>query len=616
MSDSVRSRYMMLGAVFALVIAVLAFRLWTMQVINGPEYVAASEQNRVREVSVVAPRGRILDRNGVVLVDNRATLAILAERSILDDTATLRRLADLIGVPASTLSSRILTSRDAALAQHVLMVDAPRRVVDYIAEHPGLFPDVVVEPRTVRTYPNGTLASHVLGYTGGISDDELASEGFIDYHPGDVVGKSGAEAQFESILQGDRGYRTIEVDAVGRIRREISSVEPERGRDVQLTIDAKVQADAERVLHDALNNAHLLDMPNADAGAIVAMEIESGDVLAMASAPSFDPRDFIGGISSEVWESITSTDSGAPLTNRAIASGYAPASTFKPFIAMAGLSEGIFTTGSHWTCQGTWVGMGSQWPKRCWNRSGHGGIGFNRSIAVSCDVVYYEIGYGFYKTGTESLQEYLRTWGFGSRTGIDLPGEISGRIPDAQWKKEFNANYPEYQGWLPGDTVNMSIGQGDVLATPIQLASSYSAIANGGHVVQPHVFKAALDPSGSSIITARPEELLAPEVSGEHLSATISALRSVVTEGTAANAFRGFGTETAGKTGTAEVAGKDDYALYVGYVPYDEPRYCVAVVIEQGGGGGAVATSAARAVMGSLLGQEPEWVSTGRDLSR
>lgn len=616
MNDSTRSRYMGLGGVFIAVILILTVRLWTMQVINGPDYIEASEQNRVREVSVVAPRGRILDRNGVVLVDNRPSLVVLAERTILEDPPTLRRLADITGLPQSAIESRILTSRDAALAQHTVLIDAPRRVVDYIAEHPQLFPGVAVEPRTVRTYPNGSLAAHVLGYTGGISDDELSSESFIDYHPGDVVGKSGAEVQFESILQGDRGLRTVEVDAVGRVRREISTIAPEPGRDVRLTIDAKVQHDAESVLGEALDNAHLLNMPNADAGAIVALDVKTGGILAMASAPSFEPEMFIGGISTEEWESITSTESGSPLTNRTIASGYAPASTFKPFIGMAALEGSLINANSHWNCQGTWTGMGSDWPKRCWNLSGHGSIGFNRGVAQSCDVVFYEIGYEFYKGGDESLQQYLHTWGFGEKTGVDLPGEVAGRVPDAAWKKDFNRNYPEYQAWLPGDTVNMSIGQGDALATPLQLATAYAGIANGGEMITPHVFDAALSPSGESIIAATPQTLRTPEVSDENLSTTLTALRSVVTEGTAVAAFRGFDVPTAGKTGTAQVAGKDDFALYVGFAPYDDPRYCVAVVIEQGGGGGAVATSAARAVMASLLGQEAEWVQTGQDASR
>lgn len=616
LEDRIRPRLMTLGALFFITIAVLFVRLWTMQVLSGAEYSALADENRIREVTVVAPRGRILDRNGVVLVDNRATLALLAQRSLLEDPTTLRRLSDLLGIPVTAIESRILTSREAALAPHVIAYDVEDRVVAYVSEHLDLFPGVSVEPRTVRTYPNGTLAAHVLGYVGGISDEELASETFIDYDPGDVVGKTGAEAQYESVLQGDRGVRTVEVDAMGRLRRVIDEIEPEQGSDVRLTIDAGVQAVSETALGEAFAAAAGLGFPQANAGAVVALDVKTGDVLAMASAPTYRPEAFTGGISSDEWERITSKESGYPLTNRAISSGYAPASTFKAFVGLAGLEEGVATSGTSWTCEGTWTGMGTQWKKMCWKHSGHGGIGFERGIAESCDVVFYEIGYDFYRSGTEKLQEYIRTWGYGAKTGIDLPGEVTGRIPDAAWKKDFNQNYPEYQKWLPGDTVNMSIGQGDVLATPLQIATSYAGIANGGTLMVPHVFKAALGEDGTEVVVPELKTLAAPQVSDANLAVMQRALRRVVTDGTGAAAFRSMGVATAGKTGTAQVAGKEDYALYVGYAPYDDPQYCVAVVIEQGGGGGAVASSAARKVLSSLLGLDTGYVSTSADYSR
>lgn len=616
LKDNLRPRFLVLAAIFTGVLFILLIRLWTMQVINGAEYVTLAEQNRIREVTMVAPRGRILDRNGIVLVDNRATLAVLAERSVLDNAATIKRLADLIGIPSTAIESRILTSREAALAPHAVMLDAPVRVVSYLAEHPDLFPGISVEPRTVRTYPFGALAAHVLGYAGGISDDELASETFIDYDPGDVVGKTGAEAQFESILQGDRGVRTVEVDAVGRVRRVISEIEPEPGRDVMLTIDINAQRVAEEALQQAFAAAAGLGFPQANAGSVVALDVKTGETLAMASAPTFAPEKFVGGITTEEWDSITSKESGYPLNNRAISSGYAPASTFKAFVGLAGLQNGIVTPGTTSNCQGTWTGFGTQWKKMCWKHSGHGAITFERAIAESCDVYFYDVGKAFYNTGNESLQAYIDSWGYGSKTGIDLPGEVTGRVPDIAWKKDFNKNYPEYQKWLPGDTVNMSIGQGDALATPLQIAASYAGIANDGKLMRPHVFKAAVSDTGVPIIEAKSEVFATPEVSAANLTTIQSALRRVITNGTGASAFRNMSVPSAGKTGTAQVAGKEDYALYVGYAPYDDPQYSVSVVIEQGGGGGAVASSAARKVLSSLLGLDTGYVPTAQDFSR
>ncbi|MDZ4180761.1 MAG: penicillin-binding transpeptidase domain-containing protein, partial [Coriobacteriia bacterium] len=349
--------------------------------------------------------------------------------------------------------------------------------------------------------------------------------------------------------------------------------------------------------------------------AAVATDIETGEVLAMASLPTYDPTVFLGGISTSNWEQLNAKESEYPLNNRAIMALYPPASTFKIMTGLAGLEHGVTREWGTYYCSGRWTEMGEQWSKFCWNRSGHGTISFHEGMAQSCDTVFYEIGYEFYKQGDEKFQKYSRQWGYGSLTGVDLPGEVEGRIPDAAWKTAFNKNYPEFRTWLPGDTVNLSIGQGDVLATPLQVVASYAGIANDGVIMRPHVLRQVLDSKGDPVLEFEPEIAFEPEVSDQNLDTIARSLVTVTTSGTGKGAFKGFPVKVAGKTGTAEVATKDDYAWFAAYAPADAPRYAVTVVIEQGGGGGAVAAPAARKILAALLGLPVEHV-TAEDRSR
>lgn len=610
-----KSRFAILGGVVFAVLGVLLFRLWSMQVLSGEAFAELSESNRVREVTTEAPRGRILDRNGRALVTNRPTLAVLVSRNAAGDDEMLSRLSALLEMPVSDLRERALSVKEAALAPRVVAIDVPMETVAYLAEHESEFPGVEVQTRAVREYPQGRLAAHVLGYTGEMSDSELSSEAYAGYDPTDIVGKAGAEKSFESVLQGDRGRRILEVDATGRPRRVIEEVDPEPGRDVVLTIDADAQKVAESALAEALKDAHRQRYPKAKAGAIVALDVRNGDVLAMASAPTYDPTVFLGGVSQKEWRSLTSTSSEFPLNNRAIAAQYPAASTFKAFTGLAGLENGFTRQWSTYSCQGGWTGMGEQWKKYCWDRGGHGTESFMAGVADSCDTVFYEIGYSLYKDRGEKLQKMARSFGYGSKLGIDLPGEADGRVPDAAWKKAYNENYPEYQRWLPGDTVNIAIGQGDLLVTPLQVAGTYGAIANGGKVLKPHVMKQVLGGDGKPVLTAKTEVVFAPKLKKQNLAIMQSALRGVITDGTGTSAFRGFDVSAAGKSGTAEVDGKDDMAWFVGYAPADKPRYVVACVVEQGGHGGSVAGPAVRQVLAQLLGEEVEHV-TATDNSR
>lgn len=606
--DQLKSRYAALAVVFLGVLGVLLVRLWSMQVLYADEFASAAENNRVREIPVQAPRGRILDRNGEPLVQNRATLGVTVDPSVRGDEELLYRLSVVLDMPFADVLERASSEREAALQPRVVAVDVPLETVAYLAEHEPEFPGVAVSVVPVREYPNGRLAAHVLGYTGEISEEALASEEMDGYVLGDIVGKSGAESQFESVLQGEKGYRRIEVDALGRARTVLDEAEPVSGSDVKLTIDIGVQRVAEEALAHALEAAWANDFRNARAGAAIALDVRTGEVLAMASVPTYDPTLFIGGISRADWEALNAKDSEYPLNNRAFQALYPPASTFKAITGMAGLEYGVTSLSHSYYCSGRWTGQGEDWSKFCWNRSGHGAVGFTRGISESCDVVFYEIGLEFYRRGAEEMQEFSRRFGLGSQVGIDLPGELAGRVPDAQWKAEWNRDFPEYQRWLPGDDTNFVIGQGDMLVTPLQMASAFAGIANDGDIMRPHVMMEVLDSKGEPVRAFEPETAFAIEASPESLRAVHNALVAVTEGGTGTSAFRGFPERVAGKTGTAEVAGKDDYAWFIAYAPADAPRYAVAVVIEQGGGGGAVAAPAAREILSALLGLPVETV--------
>lgn len=610
-----KDRFAIFTLIVLVVFAALALRLWGLQVLSGAEYAALAEDNRIREIALDAPRGRILDRNGELLVNNRSSMAVVAMSSVKDDDDILVVLSNLLQMPHQEIYDRIASVREAPLKPRIVAIDVSTEAIAYLAENQEDFPGVDIRALPVREYPNGAIAAHVLGYTGEISDAQLSDSAFEEYEYGDLVGKTGAELQFESVLQGDRGFRRVEVDASGRLKRVIEEIEPVPGRDVVLTIDLKVQKAAEEALSRALQEAHLDGYKNAKAAAAIAMDARTGEVLALASLPTYDPEMFVGGISKDNWRQLTAEGSEYPLTNRVLAGLYPPASTFKVVTGFAGMANGL--TGIHTTyrCQGRWVEMGERWPKFCWDRGGHGTLSFSDAMSRSCNVVFYELGYAFYRQEDNTLQDYAKQWGFGSETGIDLPGEKSGRIPDAQWKEERFRDFPEQQTWLPGEAVDLAIGQGDVLTTPLQVAAAYAGVANDGAIMRPTIFRQVLDTNGNPVLEGEPQVAFEPDTSAENLQSMIRMLERVTTDGTAKGAFSGFPIRVAGKTGTAQVANRDDFAWFVGFAPADDPRYVVAVLAEQAGGGGAIAAPAAREVFSALFDLPIERV-TATDQSR
>lgn len=612
--SATRRRFFGFLAVIATCIGALIVKLWSMQVISGAEYTAKAEGNRINEYTTSAPRGRIYDRNGVELVGNRASFAVLVSADVEFDKNVLQRLSDVLGIPRETISSLASSQAQGAQADRVIALDVDDRAVAYISEHPNAFPGVRIESRTVRTYPHDTLAAHVLGYTGTISQEELKREvSGLTYELGDIVGKDGVEQAFETYLQGDRGVKRVEVNAAGEVVNSVDSVEPVQGNDIRITLDADVQRVAEEALQQAFSDAARTGNDSARSGAIVCMNCNTGEIIAMASAPTYNPSQFIGGISSDIWEEMTSEESAYPLSNRCIAGLYPAASTLKGFTGLAGLEYGFVTDNSVWECEGTWTGFGEEWPQKCWSSKGHGSIGFHHGIVESCDVVFYEIAKNFYqyKDNETALQDYLKSWGFGSKTGIELSGEAEGRVPTPDWKKRFNRDAPESQAWLPGDLSNLIIGQGDLLVTPLQLCCGYAGLATG-RIPKPVLLHSVVSTDGT--MTAVDGEryqgsVLDPEFDEKNIAIMRSGFQGVVADGSVKRVFEDLGVVTAGKTGTGEVAGKDDYGWYVGYGPVDAPEYVCACCIEEGGSGASCAAPAVRSVLAAAFGLSSEHVS-------
>jgi penicillin-binding protein 2 len=589
-----------MGAAVLLVIGALFLQAWNLEVLQGSAFAAAATSNRTRRVSLPAARGNILDDKGRVLVGNRAVMEVTAMPAVAQDTTLEARLSAAIGVSVQQIQKAMTNYKAQPLAPRVLRVGVPMTAVAYLYEHQAFFPGVSVEPAAVRVYPNKQLAAQVLGYTGEISDQQLKSGAFPGAQLGTIVGKSGVEEYYDHALEGEPGFDTFEVNAAGQPTATVAHADPRVGSDVELTIDRDVQAVAEKSLRDAIATAHSAGFTKAKAGAAVVLDVKTGGVVAMASAPTYDPSQFVNGISTAQWASLTATSAEFPLTNRAIMSSYPPGSTFKAIVAMGALQDGIIRASTQFNCVGIWKNLGRPWKKN-WTTVDQGWHSVVWAIEQSSDTFFYNVGEAFWKAPGEKLQAFARSVGLGSTLGIDLPGEAPGRVPNAAWKKAFNSGYPQYQGWVGGDTVNMAIGQGDLLVTPLQLCDYYATLANGGHPMKPHVLKAVLSDNGTPALLDTPTVIAQPRLSAANLATLRQALVAVTTAGTGASAFSGFPIEVAGKTGTAQVKGKSDYAWFACYAPANNPRYAVVVMVEQGGEGGATAAPAARQIMCKLF---------------
>ncbi len=639
--DSPRLRLSILGIVVFAMFAALFTRLWYLQVMSTDEFQVVAQANRTREVPVEAPRGRILDRNGKVLVDNRVSIQVTIDRTVLNDledderTDVLTRLAEGLsqaGKPTTVaqLEERVADQRYSPYVPIPVAGDVPEDLKIWIDERADELPSVAAERVAVRRYPYGPLAAHVLGYTGKVTKDELELVGNSPkpYTLNDEIGKAGIERVFEADLRGTPGVTLLEVDTEGKTIRVIpeGTTAPIPGDDVVLNLDIDVQATAEQALQTSLNRAaerppRGSDLPNVGkVGSTVVLDPNSGGVIAMASLPTYDPTRFVDGISETEWAELSDPASHYPLNNWALQGQYAPGSTFKPFTAWSALTAGLVTPQSTVNDTGAFTVPGCRGEKCIFRNDGgkaYGIVDLRKSLTVSSDFYYYNIGARFWVEqdalgGPEKFRDLLQQWGFYNKTGIDLPGEQAGRIPSPQWLKAYCEQAQCLEDtWRTGDNVNMAIGQGNVLVTPLQLAVGYAALGNGGNILEPHVAREVKDGvTGEVKRTIEPKVRNQVAIQPDWQQALIDGLVGVTTRegGTAVGAFAGFPSAeypVAAKTGTAQVKNKAPSAVFGALAPAGAPQYAVSVLLEESGYGGSVAAPVARRLFDVLSGTIP-----------
>ena len=596
-SQDVFAKQLKIAALFVLVIfSILILRLWFLQIVNGSVYRDRSENNRIRLQSMAPFRGVIRDRSGKILVDNRPSydLYVIPEE-IHDTEVLLNRLAVLGNLEMALMKERLSRAASGYPFKPVcLKKDISREELAMLETRRFDLPGVMIKVRPQRHYFYGDLAAHVLGYLGEISEKQLKSGQFPNAKSGDLIGKTGMERRWQKSLNGGRGGEQVEVDAAGRRIKVISQKLPVSGADVCLTINRELQTLAEK----ALSGKH---------GAVVAMDPRNGQILALASSPSYDPNLFITGFDGGTWKNIVSS-SDYPLHNRALTGQYPPGSVFKIIVALAGLEEGVITPWEALYCNGEYsLGRGRY---RCWKRWGHGKVDLNRALVESCDIYFYHLGM---RLGVDRIAHYARQLGLGQKTGLNLGHEKGGLIPTTEWKRKRWGT-----PWQGGETVSTAIGQSFVLVTPLQVATFVSAVFNGGHVYRPQVTRWVRKPGGESIFEFAPQLIRDVEIKPEYLELVKKALSGVVNHprGTGSKA-RLVDIKVAGKTGTAQVVNLKkekeakakgeipwkyrDHAWFVAVAPADAPRITVAVLVEHGGHGGSAAAPIAKTLIEAYL---------------
>ena len=624
-NNNTQWRLGIVGVVVMSLFAALLARLWYLQVLSGESLRQEATNNGVRLVYTEAPRGRLLDRQGRELVTNVVVSTVVADKRVVAESpGVLDRLTALLGVPRADLERRLADPRFSPVKPVPLADSVSKETLVYLREHQDEFPGVKGVQRTQRSYPHGSLAAHILGYVGEINERELAPRKVKGYRAGESIGKAGLELAYEEVLRGEPQIEKFEVDSKGRVTRALGVKPAVAGRDVLLTIDSDVQRLAEESLARGLDAARLgWDREQAKrflapGGSVVVLDPRDGSVLAMASMPNYDPGEFVDGISQARFAQLQDPSAGNPLNNRVIQGLYAPGSTFKLVTALAGLERGLISPRDTLEDTGS-ISIGN--PPRVFRNAlgrSHGRVDVARALAVSSDVFFYRLGQRFWEGrgnyGRAAIQDVARELGLGKPTGIELPFEAGGRIPDPETRKRLNATNPKAfpnASWFTGDNVNLAIGQGEMVVTPLQLASAYATFANGGTLYGPRLGQAVLAPGGGA-----EERSIEPRVVDKvELPATLrgpllNGFWGAVADpkGTAYGAFAGFPLDrypVAGKTGTAEAKPKQDTALFVGFAPASAPRFVVSVVMEEAGFGSSAAAPVARRIFDGLFGLTP-----------
>ncbi len=606
-------RVAILGAFALLAFVVLFFRLWSLQVLSGDAYLNAAQSNQLRLIRVEAPRGPILDRRGRVVVSNVAGTAVELWVGDMPRTGRyqlVRRLAEVLDVKPRKLAREVDARRLDPLTPIVVKTAVGEEQVDYLYEHQAEFPGVRIVQIYLRGYPYSSLGAQILGYTGEISPEELERLRKT-YRAGDRIGKTGIEAAYDSYLRGRPGLGQIRVDSLGRqVSPYVPRQESTPGYALRLTLDMKLQRAAEQALRYGIDLAHQNDQWAANGGAIVALDPRDGAVLAMASAPTYKPSVFVGRTDPKKLEALYS-DPGNPLFNRATSGLYPPGSIWKPVTALAGMQEHVFSAYDSLMCTpSATYGLDEQ-KFRNWNPYVNRPMTLPEALAESCDTYFYEIGNRFYEGGAESrvrMQQWARKFGFGQPTGLDIGGEADGLVPTPEWRKRtFESDWD--RAWNPGDSIQLAIGQKDLLVTPLQMAAFYAMLANGGNLVKPYLVSDVEQPGGkgSPRVVLRRFAAAPPRSAGvdpEALRAVQDGLYAAThsSSGTSSGVFANFAVPISGKTGTAEKvvqlpgypAGHlEDQSWWCGWGPSESARLVVCALIENGGHGSSAAAPAA-----------------------
>lgn len=586
-----RSRILIAAMLVISCFGILLARYIHLQIGQYDHFTSESDKNRIKLQAISPTRGYIYDRNGVLLADNHpifTAMVTLDDVPDLDKTlAALTPVLDLTPEELERFTSRAKVS--GKLNQIALKIDLNESEIARFSERKQEFPGISIQTKMTRFYPYGELFAHVIGYVGRINDKEQATLDKVAYAGTDLIGKIGIERQYEDLLHGAPGYQYIEANAHGEVLKQLGKTDAKRGDDLYLSIDYGIQ----KVAHDQLAGRR---------GAVVAMDPRTGEVLAFVSNPSFDPNPFIAGIKSDQYSALRD-DPDQPLFNRALQGLYPPGSTVKPIEGLGGIHFGLIDWNSHIFDVGSFHLPGDSHLFRDDAKNGHGTVDLMKAVAVSCDTFYYVLSY---RMGIDRMHEWMTQFGFGSKTGIDLPGEKSGLYPSQQWKRERRKS-----NWLPGETISLGIGQGYLLASPLQLAAAVSVIANQGNHVRPHVLLSTKGAVPYTILN-KPDYKINYNGKPEDWAQMREAMVGVVEHGTARRIGYGLtGYRIAGKTGTAQVVsiaqGKKynesalshrqyDHALFVAFAPADDPKIAIAIIVENGKSGAGAAAPIARAV--------------------
>lgn len=606
MSNRLAVRIAVFGGVALVLFGVLFFRLWTLQILNGEEYLAEANNNRTREYRVTAPRGAILDRDGEVLVDNRTSLALQINPRKLAPLgprrrAELSRLAELTHTTVPKLRRTMRRElRQTPGAPVTLRRDVGRYLVFYLQENQDRFPGVEVRRVFVREYPHGTLAAHLFGNVGEVSEEQLEEPRYRKLEPGDTVGQDGVEYEYDKLLRGVAGATRIQVDSLGRPTRggRVTAVEPAPGDNLRLTIDSGLQEAGEA----ALSGTGL-------AGAYVAMNVRDGEILAMGSNPTFDPSVFTKPLSQSQVNELYRDPIASPLTNRAIAGAYPTGSTYKAITSVAALASDNLTVSESIFDDGLFSLGGIDFENA--GGAAYGSLTLQSALQVSSDVFYYTLGDRM--NGSPALQRWSHKLGIGRPTGIDLPGEQPGLLPTPAWRNRLYREELTERPWSAGDNVNLAVGQGDLQADPLQMAVAYATIANGGTVPRPHVAYQVEDAAGRILREIEPKPARNVRIDPEWRQTILAGLHDAAQApgGTSYAVFGGFPVPVSGKTGTAERPGHGDQSWYVVLAPYPEPEIVVAATFEEGGFGADTAAPAALQILSAYFDKQAKAVDSG-----